>query len=138
MGAQRKVYVAVTKELFEQIKRIRADETPTSLMRITNLSQNSIYKLLRLFDENPFATFGDYSCKKGRKLKNREAEVAVIRDIFADDNSLTQIGVREEYMARVGYVSQSTIHRLIKSSGLIGKKIKKKPIKVLTEKREIR
>ncbi|KAG0440624.1 Transposable element Tc3 transposase [Dictyocoela muelleri] len=121
-----KKYIFITLHHFELIKRLKNEKSPSELMKITTLGKSSIYKILKYLDENTNATFEDYKKKNGRKKNDSTQKENFLREIFSYDNSLTQIGAREVFKEKFGNTSISSIQRLVKSSGLSRKRIKRR------------
>ncbi|KAG0437419.1 hypothetical protein DMUE_3700 [Dictyocoela muelleri] len=108
----------MTLHHFEIIKRLKNEKSPRELKEITTLGKSSIYKVLKYLDENINGTFIEYKKKNGRKKIDNTQKENFLREIFSNDNSLTQIGAREVFKEKFGDTSNSSMSRLVKSSGL--------------------
>ncbi|KAG0441300.1 hypothetical protein DMUE_1149 [Dictyocoela muelleri] len=119
-------YKKLTEESFNQIKRSLSHTNKKDLAVNTELSVSRIYKIKKNIetsvDEPTFCNFID---KKGPKYKDFSSEKAKIREIFARDNALTQVGAKKILDGNT-VNSKSKISRLVKSSGLTRKRLKRK------------
>ncbi|KAG0434957.1 hypothetical protein DMUE_4958 [Dictyocoela muelleri] len=92
----RKKRTTITKSHFYQIFRLSNNHNASEISKITGISLNSIYKLLKLFHENDQVTFEEYNNIKGRPKLNNNFLISKIINLYGNDNSLAHKGAQEK------------------------------------------
>ncbi|OAF70461.1 hypothetical protein A3Q56_01788 [Intoshia linei] len=122
----RKQRTLLTRTTFNQITQLGNTEKPKQILTITNININTIYKVLKLYDESDKKLrFSDYNKKKGKKKIDKSDLLQKIVEIVGNDNSITQIKVMEKLKEKNIKVSKTEIFKLFKNANLTRKRIKK-------------
>ncbi len=131
----RKVRVMMNQSLFDLTKRLKHQNVKASrIVEITGLSKSAVHKALAKIDENPDSSFSMLYGQSGRPKKQNPVTVRNIKEILANDQSLTQEGVQTKMLETHNEIlSSSAIFRLLKEGGLKRKRLKKKASVIATE-----
>ena len=103
--------MALNQALYEQIKRLLQKESVKKIVEITGMGKSQIYKIKCFIETNPDAcAYADFSKKKEPRPKNKSKLENKVREISGWDNSLTQLGIKQNignwrhpHMENVGY-----------------------------------
>lgn len=63
----RKEYIKLNENLFEQIKRLLPNESINKIIEITSLGRSQIYKIKKFVKTNEDNSYADFAKKKGEK-----------------------------------------------------------------------
>ncbi|XP_029654474.1 glycine--tRNA ligase, mitochondrial 1-like [Octopus sinensis] len=77
-------------------KKLRNNIPVKEISKIVDISPSAIYKICKFLDENENVDFYAYVRSKGPKKKDNREIIEKITNIINEDNSLTQLGVREK------------------------------------------
>lgn len=128
---ERKPKVYVTEEKLNIIKMLYTEKPAREIASLTKLSYSTVIKTIKkIVDSSDEVHFNEIFSKPGRKPTNNVSLYSEIRDIVGNDNSLTQVGIRERLSRRI---SQPQISRHLKNAGLKRKRLRKRPVALLTE-----
>ena len=129
--SNRKPRVTLNEEKFNTILRSYKNMPPAELAQLIGLSYSSVIKAIAKIEtcENDPSYQTLYS-KPGRKKKDKTGLYSEIIKCFGNDNSLTQVGLREVLSVDR---SLAQISRDVKAANLKRKRLKKRPMARLTE-----
>ncbi|KAG0439485.1 hypothetical protein DMUE_2402 [Dictyocoela muelleri] len=124
LGKKRNV---INDSMFEQIKQmISINKSIADIKQICNISRASAYRAISKIDgSNRDISFSEAFKAPGRHKADKGVVLSEITNIFASDNSLTQVGLGDKLRERGIGISKSQIGRLVKNCSLSRKKTQK-------------
>ena len=133
MAATSRKYFKLNESIFNQIVRLLDTEKVSNISHIIGISTSRIYEIKKYTETNDEPTFLNFMSKKGRPQIQKNDLEAKVCEIFGQDNSLTQKDAKE-ILSNFGInLSKSELSRIVKSSGLTRKRLKKKAAVTLNE-----
>ncbi|KAG0430116.1 hypothetical protein DMUE_5693 [Dictyocoela muelleri] len=116
----------ITDPMFEQIKHlISIKKSVKDITQICNISRASAYRAISKIERaDQSISFADTYKAQGRPKEDKRNISTEITNIFASDNSLTQVGLGDKLRERGIHISKTSPCRMIKNCSLSRKRLK--------------